>query len=155
MSLHVVNNISLQNSDLTYLVHMIYINSEHLSKIPNLKHTKIEILKLLKSEKSQVYFYILNKKIVAYLIGEIITLLNDNRKVFYISYLFTSKHFRNMGFASKLINVSENKVKIDNLNGIMLTCDTENNNVYDFYTKKGFMPDLILKNYSRYEILFK
>jgi ribosomal protein S18 acetylase RimI-like enzyme len=95
-----------------------------------------------------------NGAIAAYLIGEIIK-LNDGRIVLYINYLYTSKYFRNRGLASKLIDVAEQIVKAEKLDGLMLTCDTENNIIYNFYLKKGFMTDLILRRYEKYDVLYK
>ena len=81
--------------------------------------------------------------------------LADGRRVFYISYVFTSKPFRNKGFASKMINYVEALAKEFHFDGILLTCDTENEEVYNFYLSRGFMPDLVLRQYKKHDVLYK
>jgi len=154
MSLHIVSKNNIISNDLTNFVSTIYMNFEHLTQFPNLKHTKKDIESTLKSENSQIYLIIVNNKIGAYLIGNILT-LDDGRKVLFVAYLFTSKLFRRRGFATKLMELVENKAKLYNLDGVMLMCDTENQKVYDFYLSRGYMSDLILRNYSRFEVLTK
>lgn len=149
-----VSKTKLKNSDLNNLINTIYINFYDLSKYPELKHSKKDITDLLLSDNIQVYFYIVKKKIAGYMIGDIMD-LNDGRKVFYITYIFTAKQFRRNGIASKLLDYIQDKVNVYNLDGIMLTCNSENTKVYDFYLNKGFMPDLLLRRYTKYEILFK
>jgi ribosomal protein S18 acetylase RimI-like enzyme len=133
---------------------MVYINFEKLSQYPQLKHNRKEIMRLLKSDDVVVYLYLVNKKIAAYMVGEIMK-LNDGRHVFYISYIFTAVKFRNKGIASKLMNVIDEMTNKYGLDGVMLTCDSEDRAVYDFYLKRGFMPDMLLRTYNRYEVMYK
>lgn len=154
MSIVIINTLKLQNSKLITLTNVVYNNFEHLHQTPELRHTKEEIYKLLKSDVAQVFLYLINGKIAGYLIGEI-TNLNDGRTIFYISYIFTAKQFRNTGIASELIKLAEKTVNNHSLNALALTCDTNNKILYNWYLKMGFMPDLILRNYSRHEILSK
>ncbi len=155
MQLYIINNQQLANFNLSYMTDTIYDNFKDLAIDTNLKHTKEEIYRVLKTNQSQVYLILdENNIITAYLIGEIIT-INDGRKILYITYLFTAPRFRKLGLASKLIDTAQNIVANNNLDGIMLTCDTHNESVYNFYLKKGFMPDLVLRNYSRHEVLFR
>ena len=37
----------------------------------------------------------------------------------------------------------------------MLTCDSENEPVQNFYLMRGFMPDLILRRYNKFDVLYK
>jgi len=154
MSLHIINNDILKTSNLELFATVIYKNFINLLPYKQLQHTKQEIYRILTSDNAKVILVMVNKKMAAYLIGEIMK-LNDGRIVFYINYIFTSKLFRNRGFGSALMKVVENIVKNENLDGIMLTCDTENKYVYDFYIKKGFMPDLILRKYDRHDVFYK
>ena len=96
----------------------------------------------------------INNKIGAYLIGDILT-LDDGRRVLFVTYLFTSKLFRRRGYGTKLMELAENKAKMFKLDGVMLMCDIENKQVYDFYLTRGYMSDLILRNYSKFEVLTK
>jgi ribosomal protein S18 acetylase RimI-like enzyme len=144
----------LRNSNLGNFVDALYTNFYHLSKFPELKHSKPEILNLLMSDNVQVYFYIVNGKIVSYLIGEIMN-LNDGRKVFYITYILTAKNFRGNKYATRMMEQVEKIVNENNLDAIVLMCDTENSYVYNFYLAKGFMPDLLLRKYTRFEVLSK
>ena len=154
MSLHIIDNNKLQSSDLSFFTNVIYTNFGGLSEYPQLKHTKEEILKLLKSDNAIVCLYMVNKKLAAYMTGEII-ILNDGRKVFYVAYIFTGEKFRNKGIGSKLMNVVDTITNKQMLAGIMLTCNSEDKKIYDFYLKKGFMPDLILRTCGKYEVMFK
>jgi ribosomal protein S18 acetylase RimI-like enzyme len=75
--------------------------------------------------------------------------------VLYISYLYTAKQFRGQGHASKLLEIADKICDKNGLDGIMLTCNSQDNKLYDFYLKKCFMPDLFLRNYGKYEVMFK
>lgn len=133
---------------------VVYDNFIDLSYNPKLKHNMNEIMKIIKSPESVILIALENNKMIGYLIGEFIK-LNDGRHVFYITYVFTSELFRDRGIASKLMNIVDDLVLKNNLDGIMLTCDSENYQVYNFYLKKKFMPDLVLRTYDKYEIMYK
>lgn len=144
----------LNSQNLDKLVNVIYNNFGELLQYPDLKHTKSEILRLLKSPNAQVYLFLVNGKIASYIVGEIMDLF-DGRKVLYITYLFTAPQFRHKGLASQMMKYAEKKANEKQCDGMMLTCDTDNKNVYDFYLKRGFMPDLWLRKYTRYDVLYK
>lgn len=151
MSLHIIKQINKNKCN--KLINLIYINFIHLND-PELMHNKKEITRLIISSLTKICFIILNKKIVAYLIGETKE-LNDGRKVFYINYLFTAKQFREKGFAGSLLKYIDKYAKQKYYDGIMLTCNTEDQKVYNYYLMKGFMPDHILRKYNKYDILYK
>lgn len=154
MSFYKISPQKLQHSNLGKFVNAIYTNFLYLSNFPELKHTKLEINNLLLSPNSQVFLYIVNGKIVSYLVGDIM-FLNDGRHIFYISYLYTAKHFRRNKFATRLMEQAE-KVAFDKkLDAVVLTTDTENSHVYNFYLARGYMPDLLLRKYTKFEILSK
>ena len=153
MSIVIVPKHKLNKNNVNILTEIIYKNFIELSQYKHLKHTRKDIHDLLLSDNSVIMLYMIDKSIGGYLVGEIMTI--DSRRVFYITYIFTSVKFRNKGIASQLINNVENIVDKKDLSGILLTCDTENKNIYDFYLKKGFMPDLVLRNYSRFDVLYK
>jgi ribosomal protein S18 acetylase RimI-like enzyme len=155
MIIKVVSINKIKTSKLNYFTNVIFNNFLHLQNVSNLSHSKKNIFEVLTSKEPQIYL-VLNddKKIIAYLVGEIVELV-DGRKVLYITYLFTSKKHRKNGCASKLLYVAEDIIRKQNLNGLMLTCDSENPYVYDFYLKKGFMPDILLRTYKKYEVMYK
>lgn len=152
MSLHIIRNVTLKNSK--KIVDMVYNNFLELCEYPELKHTKNEITRLVTSKNSKIIFIIVKNKIVAYLIGEIMDLV-DGRNVFYINYIYTAKNFRKQGFASRLMDYIDELVKKFNYDGVLLTCDTENDTVYNFYLTRRFFPDLVLRQYKKHDVLYK
>ncbi len=152
MSLHIVRNITLEKSK--KLAEMIYLNFLDLADYPELKHNRSELTRLVTSKDSKTIFIIVKGKIAAYLVGEVMKLV-DGRRVFYISYIFTSKLFRKKGFGSKLMDYVDQLVTKFNYDGVMLTCDTENEEIYNFYLMRGFFPDLVLRQYKKHDVLYK
>lgn len=146
------NTVNMRKTNLLTLA--IYNNFINLSKLPDMKHTTDEINKLLNSNNSYLFLCLHDGKIIGYLLGEI-TKLPDKRDVFYITYLFTASHIRKRGVGSKLMMIVEEFTKNKKLDGVLLTCDTENFKVYDFYQKKGYMLDFHFRKYDRYDILYK
>lgn len=136
-----------------YFVSTIYKNFLQLSKEPKLNHTPTEINRLLKSTKLYALLvYDTKKRILAYMVGEIIE-LQTGKIVFFINYIYVVSHYRNLGIASKLMNMVSTKVEDWGVDGMMLVCDTENQKLHDFYLKRGFMPDQTLRRYTRHEVL--
>lgn len=152
MSLHIVKNLDKPIVD--KLIHMVYENFKDLEKNPELKHNKQELHRLLTAPNSKIVLLIDKKKILGYLIGEQKDLV-DGRRVFYISYLFTSKYHRNNGLASKLLNYIVQLSKHHSYDGILLTCNIENKDLENFYLIRGFMPDHIYRTYKQYETLYR
>lgn len=131
---------------------LVFKNFINLSNDKSLNHNLNEIYRLIKSPNFFGYFAKYNEKIVGYLLGEIIQ-LNDGRKVLYINYLFVSPYFRNSGIASYLLKYAISFAKNTGLDAVMLTCDTYNIKLHDFYFKRGFTIDNILAKYKRHDIL--
>jgi ribosomal protein S18 acetylase RimI-like enzyme len=154
MSVIVIKPNDLKTRTSGKLSKTIYDNFIELSKFPNLKHTQEEIERILHEDKLIFCVIMHNNKIVAYLLGEVMS-INDRRVVAYITYLYTASKFRKNGLASKLIDYVEHFCTKNRLNGIMLICDTEDKKVNDFYQKKGFMLDPNLRRYERYDVLYK
>lgn len=144
---------TLSNYKCIYFTNVIYNNFIHLLKYPHLKHSKNEILKLLKSKNVILYIAVTNNKISGYLLGEII-ILNDGRTVLYITYLYVATNMRKHGIASELIDKANIYTIDKKLNGLMLTCNTHDKYVLNFYTKKGFTVDMLLKTNSQYEVFY-
>lgn len=138
-----------------YFARTIYNNFIYLKDYPQLKHTFEDINKLLKSVNMySILIHDINGRIIAYLIGEILE-LDDGKTVLYIDYLYVVSTYRELGIASKILDILISKVNSWDISGIMLTMDTENKKIYDFYLKRGFMPDQKYRRYERHDILSK
>jgi GNAT superfamily N-acetyltransferase len=152
MSLCVIKNIKPEKSK--KLVDVVYENFKHLSPYKELMHDKNELSRLITNSHSHIWFIMADKRIAAYLIGELKD-LNDGRRVFYISYIYTASNHRRQGLASKLIAYAEALCKKFKYDGILLTTDIEDEDVYNFYQMRGFMPDLMLRRYNKFDVLYK
>jgi ribosomal protein S18 acetylase RimI-like enzyme len=147
-----VNKYYIKQTNLdTKLINIIYNNFINLAKFPILKHTKKDIYKLLNSDNLLVWLVILNNNIIGYAICEYMSLA-DGRQVIYINYIYIGSKYRNNKLGSKLLYRIIGYAQERNLN-IMLICDTYNDKILDFYMKKGFMYDLQLRRYDRYDVL--
>ena len=151
-SFHIIKKVNPDKCN--KLVDLLYNNFINLATYKELAHNKQELTRLITNEKTKIIFFMINKKIAAYLVGEEKGLA-DGRKVFYISYLYTAKQFRGKGLASKLINYVEELASKSNYDGVLLTCDTEDEKVHDFYITRGYMADLVLRNYGKFDVLYK
>ena len=140
------------NPNINNLVETIHNNFLELSKYPVLKHNKYEIHRLLTSPNLIMFTIYNDGNMIAYLIGEIIV-LNDGRKVLYISYLYVSSKYRGMSLGSNLLKMAIDKASALNMNSVVLIVDTEDQRALDFYMKKGFMYDQYLRRYDRYDVL--
>lgn len=132
---------------------MIYKNFIHIADNPILMHNYKEIKNILSSNDVQFYLYFYKNKILGYLVGTIMK-LSDGRRVFYITYIYVAKDARQFGIGNKLLNFAKRCAANMYLDGIMLTCDTENKKVYSWYTRHGFMLDMQLRKYERYDVLY-
>ena len=93
-----------------------------------------------------------NNSIIAYLVGEMKD-LNDGRRCYYISYLYVGEKYRGKKIGTKLMNLIIEKCKVNRIKYLLLTCDTNDKPVFEFYEKLGFVPDTILRNYGRHEVM--
>lgn len=143
-----------RTKNLNLLANTVYENFKLEATDESLNHNMPEIYRLLKGERSEIFLFIINKKIAGYIVGEKIK-MSDGRNVFFITYLFTAKKFRNKKIGSQLLTHVETYAKNNYLNCLMLTCDSNNQYLNTFYLMKGFMPDLTFRTYSRYETLSK
>ena len=134
------------------LCNTIYNNFIYLSNIKLLMHTKYDIQKILLSEQLLCYLiYFNNSSLIGYLVGEF-RALNDSRYVYYISYLFVSESFRNKKIGTLMMKLIIKKCKSLGVKFILLTCDSNDNKIVNFYKKLGFIKDPILNSTSRYQI---
>lgn len=89
---------------------------------------------------------------VAYVVGEVMG-LNDGRSVLYISYLYVASRYRGQGLGTVLLRRMIERGELLGLNAVALICDTEDQRVLTFYMTKGFMYDVSLRRYDRYDVL--
>lgn len=140
-------------SDPTPFATLIYKNFQYLEKEPVLNHNIDEIKKLLTNENFiGLLVYDNNGKMIAYLVGEI-KHLNDGRITYYITYFYVAPMYRHKRIGSKLLQLLINKCKQNwGVNYITLTCDINDRKLLEFYKKRGFDVDIMLKNGGRHEI---
>jgi ribosomal protein S18 acetylase RimI-like enzyme len=143
-----------RSSNINVFIDIIYKNFSDLAYDPNLKHNIPEIKKLLTSPTFRGLLVFKSGKIVGYLLSDIIK-LNDGRTALFINYIFVGKQFRKLGLADKMINTMIDYCKKHNIESIMLIYDTENLEMERFYSKRGFMLDLVLRRYARYDVFTK
>jgi len=132
---------------------LIYDNFIKISSYEQLKHNKNEIYNLLSKTSHFFIVYIIHNKILGYVLGEIIKF--NNKNILFITYIFTSPRHRRTGIGHNLMNYIDNYALSSNCNKIMLTCDTNDTKVYEWYLKMGFMPDMYFRTYDRFDTLSK
>lgn len=136
------------------LANVIFNNFFYLTNFPELQHTKKDIMDILSSNsKSKILCYLLydDKKLIGYLIGDFRT-FPDNRYGFYISYVFIAEKYRNQKLGSKLMNLLIEKCKKVSVKFIILTCDTNDKKIVNFYKKYGFKVDSSLGGNKRHDV---
>src|SRR5271169_5523752 len=115
----------------TVLANIIFTNFNYLEKFTELGHNKKEITKSLKSSGNFCYLVYDGEKLIGYLVGEFRT-LNDNRYVYYISYLYISEQYRGHGLGSQLMDAIIDKCNDMGVKFIVLTCDTYDDKIVKF-----------------------
>ena len=139
----------------TYMEHFtdnIYKNFIELADYPYLKHTKKEITRLLTSPNLVLYLIIYNHNIIGYALCEIIK-LQDQRTVIFISYIYINQTYRHKKIGSSVMYDIKNYAMQLNLDGVALICNTDDDRIINFYYQKGYMPDMILRRYNKYDVL--
>jgi len=149
-----VNSGHFNKPNVNIFIDLVYNHFIELANFVDLKHSKQEITRLLRSTNFRGYLVYNGSKIIGYLLGEIMILV-DGRKVFYISYMFVAPSFRKKGIASQLMEYSRTLANNSRFDGVLLTVDSDNQKVYEFYLKRGFMPDMTLRRYAQHEVLFQ
>lgn len=138
--------------NLSNFVNIIYNNFVYLAKYPQLNHNTNEILRLLTSNKSYIITVMYNNLMVAYCITEIMK-LQDGRNILFINYLYTGSKYRRHGIASQIIKKMILYAKYKHLDAVILVCDTDDTRVMDFYFKRGFMYDMVMRRYDKYDVI--
>lgn len=133
------------------LTEIIYKNFSNLANQPHLQHNREEIQKLLTSPDFIGFFVYDGAKIVAYLVGEK-KQLNDGRLCYYITYIYVGGKYRDHKIGSRLMDILQERCGIWGIQFVLLTCDVTDNKVVNFYKKRGFSPDSVLKNGTQHEV---
>ena len=133
---------------------IIYNNFSDLNDEPKLNHTPEAILKTLNSKNSVLLLFIENKKIGAYLLGEIMN-LEDGRKVMFISYIFVAKDLRASGVGTQLLQIISKIATDKYCDGVMLIYDTTQKKLRRFYDRNGFMLDFQLRRFEKHDVFYK
>jgi len=141
--------------DISLFVDIIYNNFSYLKDDDKLLHNKNEIEKNLRSENS-VIIIITNDsdEIIGFLTSNVMV-LDDRRKVIYISYIYVAKSERNKKLGSNLLKEAENFGRKTNCIGSMLIFDTYQPKLVNFYEVRGYMLDINLRRYERHDVYYK
>lgn len=141
-----------QRKDL--LVDIIYNNFTELNDEPKLNHTPEAILKTLNSKDVVLLLFIEKAKIGGYLLGEVM-ILEDGRKVMFISYIFVAKNLRASGVGTQLLQIITKIAADKYCDGIMLIYDTRQKKLRRFYDRNGYMLDFQLRRYENHDVFYK
>jgi ribosomal protein S18 acetylase RimI-like enzyme len=152
-----MNNIikleNLSENKKQIFTNLIYHNFINIAQYEKLKHNKNEIYNLLSNTNNFFFVDIIDKKILGYILGEIIVV--DKEKILFITYIFISPNHRKRGLGHKLMNYIEKYASYNDCLKIMLTCDTDDKKIHEWYLKMGFMPDMHFRTYDRFDTLSK
>lgn len=145
---------SLKVSNHDKLANIIFNNFSYLEKFPELSHNVDEIKKSLVAKKAMNFMiYNENKAIIGYVIGDI-RVLQDGRKVYYISYFYIKSSYRSKGIGKMVLDILRNRCMKQGVSWILLTCDSKDEKAYGFYVKNGFNADKLFGgNKSRHHVL--
>ena len=144
----------LQKQNKQLLVNIIYNNFLYLEPEKKLNHNVKTILDILNNKDVVLFLFMKERKIGAYLLGQIM-ILDDGRKVLYISYIFVSKSLRTNGIGSLLLKKAEQYAYTMYCDGIMLIYDTRRKELRRFYDKHSFMLDFQLRRYENNDVFYK
>ncbi len=149
----IVKEIGKIKYDVLPLATTIYKNFEYISESPELMHNIDEIKKLLTSGDMKGFLVFDGTKMVAYLIGEF-KQLPDGRSSYYITYIFVGANYRYKKIGSKMLALLQTKcVNEWGIKFITLTVDTNDTGLTNYYRRRGFSEDPMLKNGGRHEVL--
>ena len=155
METHVLTYEHISNQkDLSFFVDVIYNNFINLKLYTYLTHTKEDILRNLTSPNSIIIIITFENKIIGFLTGNIMV-LDDRRKVFFISYIYVAESERNKKIGTKLMNIAENIGKENKCIGMLLIFDTSNRILVNFYENRGYMLDINLRRYEVHDVYYK
>jgi ribosomal protein S18 acetylase RimI-like enzyme len=148
-----VNQKSIKNKSIDIMAKIIFNNFPNLAKFSILKHTIDDIKRLLTSENLVMFVAYLGKKLIGYIVGEFMV-LDDKRKILFISYFYVGEKYRGCKVGSHLLDLFIGQAIQQRLDGVLLIVDTQNTKIMNYYFMKQFMYDVQLRRYARHEILF-
>ena len=149
---YIIQELKKITSSIKPFVNTIYKNFEYLAKFPELSHNKTEIKRLLTDKNMMSLLVFDNGQIIAYLVGEY-KHLPDRRNIYYISYMYVATKYRGKKIGSALLQALINKCQRNKIRYIVLSCDTADKKVHNFYINRGFMVDHVLRTFKRNEVL--
>jgi ribosomal protein S18 acetylase RimI-like enzyme len=148
------DNIKLQK-DLSYFVNIIYTNFIELAHEEKLMHTREKIEENLRNDNSIIILIMTkDKKLVGFLTANVM-MLDDRRKVFFVTYIYVSETYRNKQIGSKLLDEAEKIGRKYKCNGVMLIYDTSKTNLVRFYEDRSYMQDINLRRYEQHDVFYK
>ena len=119
-------------------------------------------MKRLFNNKNTILISIVKENyVIGYLMGEFLNLgeisLLDERSVFYITYIYIEKNYRDKKYGQKLINKLYSFIKTKNyiIDGYMLRFNYDDEKLKYFYEKNNFFKDLILSTNTEFDVFFK
>jgi len=156
MSLIVLDKTDIaKQKDLSIFIDVIYNNFIELRNENRLMHTKQKIEENLKKDNSIVIIMLNDdKKIIAFLTANIM-MLDDRRKVFFVTYIYVAESERNKKLGSEILTKAEHIAKQNNCLGCMLIYDTHQINLLRFYEDRGYMLDIHLRRYETHDVFYK
>lgn len=144
----------LRNQNKQLLINIIYNNFIHLNPEPKLNHTKEAIGDTLNNDDVVLLLFMDNGKIGGYLLAQSM-ILEDGRKVMFISYIYVANQLRKHGVGTKLLHAIEKEADIKYCDGLMLIYDTTQKNLRRFYDRNGYMLDFQLRRYEKNDVFYK
>lgn len=145
------NGVQMRELETENFVKTVYNNFIELARYPDLNHSIREINRLITSPKTVLFFVYNGHKMIAYAIAEVLR-LDDGRLVLYLSYIYVAMKYRRHGIGSALIKQVIMKANEIHVDAIILTSDTQNENLLNFYLMRGFMYDPYLRRYDRHDV---
>ena len=134
------------------LVPIVYNNFIDLVDQPNVKHTRKDIYELLTSDDLFGYIILYNNNIIAYSFG-LSSTMADGRHTHYLSYIYVAPKYRHLKIGTMTLKKLINHCQQSGIPFIVLTCDTQDKKLMNFYSKFGFIPDPLLKSDNRHDVL--
>ena len=144
----------MDNTVINVFVQTVYKNFLDLGIYPELKHNVNEIIRIIKSDHFVGFQIHDGDKVVGYILSEIIT-THDGRLTLYIYYLYVSSLHRHHGLGKKLLNAVINKCNYAGNQFIMLTCNSTDLRLINYYKKFGFGFDPIQTSIKPYIVMVK
>ena len=145
---------SLKVGNYDKFANIIFNNFSYLEKFPELSHSVDEIKKQLGAKNAMNFMiYDENKVIIGYVIGDV-KVLQDGRRVYYISYFYIKSSYRSKGIGKMALGLVKDRCVKNRISWILLTCDSKDEKVYGFYVRNGFSVDKLFGGgKSRHHVL--